>query len=179
MLTLNKIASPDYREQLSQLAANGAFAAATGARYAPEVLWLAVRNKAKTVLDYGSGPGSLRVALVGCGLGVAEFDPGIRGLDAMPEPADIVVCTDVLEHVEPTRLPFVLRHLHELTKIAAFIVIATRPADKRLPDGRNAHLIIDNPRWWYERLCDLDWEVHVHHYALTNTDNAYFILKKR
>ena len=28
------------------------------------------------------------------------------------------------------------------------IIIATSPAKKHLSDGRNAHLIVENPGWW-------------------------------
>ena len=31
----------------------------------------------------------------------------------------------------------------------AFFAISTRPAKKTLPDGRNAHLTVQSPDWWY------------------------------
>jgi hypothetical protein len=31
-------------------------------------------------------------------------------------------------------------------------VIATRPAKKHLPDGRNAHLIVQDSDWWLGQL---------------------------
>jgi hypothetical protein len=34
----------------------------------------------------------------------------------------------------------------------AFLIIATSPAKKFLPDGRNAHLIVETPGWWKERI---------------------------
>jgi len=34
----------------------------------------------------------------------------------------------------------------------AFLVIATRPAAKKLADGRNAHLIVEPASWWLPRL---------------------------
>ena len=39
---------------------------------------------------------------------IKEYDPAIPGKDSLPEPADIVVCSDVLEHIEPNYLLNVL-----------------------------------------------------------------------
>lgn len=159
MITLDKIASPTYRDQLAQLHLETTWGAG-GHVYAPHVCWLAMRFGGKTVLDYGCGQGTLRGGLQGTNLTITEFDPGIRGRDNLPHPADIVAVIDVLEHVEPDRLKHVLHHIHWLTKKAALMVPALRPAEKRLPDGRNAHLIIENARWWFDTLTALPWELH-------------------
>lgn len=177
VLTLDKIASPDYRKQLNQLAAEGKWAG-SGQRYAAEAWLLATNVGAKSILDYGAGPGFLKLALRECPIRVYEFDPGIPGKDAMPKPADVVVCTDVLEHVEPNRLHFVLKHLFDLTDKAGYFVVAVRPADKRLPDGRNAHLIIDTPRWWFDELSKFNWKVRLHHGCVIDPDNAHFVVRK-
>ena len=34
----------------------------------------------------------------------------------------------------------------------AFLIIATSPAKKFLPDGRNAHLIVETPGWWKDKI---------------------------
>jgi hypothetical protein len=52
----------------------------------------------------------------------------------------LVVCGDVLEHVEPEHLDSVFDDLARCTRRLAFLVVATRPARKQLADGRNAHL---------------------------------------
>jgi hypothetical protein len=70
----------------------------------------------------------------------------------LPKPSDILVCTDVLEHIEPTLLDNVLDHIERLTREVALLVISCRPANAVLPDGRNAHLIIETPDWWLEKL---------------------------
>ncbi len=81
-----------------------------------------------------------------------EYDPAIEGKDGRPVFADLVVCTDVLEHIEPDRLDNVLTHLRTLARRAVFVVINTQPSNKTLTDGRNAHLIVEPAVWWYERL---------------------------
>jgi len=114
-----------------------------------------------TILDYGCGKSTLRAALTRLE-GVIhtneknwqDFDPCIPSKDAPPKPADLVVCTDVLEHIEPEFLDAVLDDLQRLTRISLFALIATRPAGKNLPDGRNAHLTVEGPNWWVPKLME-------------------------
>jgi uncharacterized Rossmann fold enzyme len=102
-----------------------------------------------TLLDYGCGKGTFAATAP---WPVAEYDPGIPGKDGEPEPADVVVCTDVLEHIEPEFIDKVIGHIYTLTKKVAFLTIAMRPANAILPDGRNAHLIIEGLDWWKAKL---------------------------
>ena len=108
-----------------------------------------VRDMKGSILDYGCGKGTLKKAL---GWEISEYDPCIPGKDTPPEPHDCVVCTDVLEHIEPEHLDAVLSDLKRLMRRSGFLVIATRPAKKTLPDGRNAHLIVKPPEWWRHKL---------------------------
>lgn len=123
-----------------------------GDRWAATVLEIARRYDAYSVLDYGCGEGSLARALKTAGMACREYDPAIPGKDAPPMFADLVVSTDVLEHVEPERLANTLTHIRQLARKVVFLVIATRPAGKRLPTGGNAHLIIEPPGWWERRV---------------------------
>lgn len=104
---------------------------------------------ATSILDYGCGKQKLQQSL---GFAIRNYDPGIPGLDAAPEPADLVVCTDVLEHVEPECLDAVLDDLKRCTLHTILLTIDTAPANKHLADGRNAHLIIENPAFWITHL---------------------------
>lgn len=101
------------------------------------------------VLDYGCGKGSLAQSL---DFPIKEYDPAIPGKDRDPSPADIVICSDVLEHIEPNLLTNVLGDLARCTLRAGYFVINTGPAKKTLPDGRNAHLIQQNRAWWYRQI---------------------------
>ena len=105
---------------------------------------IAVSIKTRDVLDYGCGKESLKSRLSY----VKGYDPCIPGLDETPAPADFVVCTDVLEHIEPECIEDVLNDIKRVTKRLVFAVIESRPAMKTLPDGRNAHLIQEPPEWW-------------------------------
>ena len=110
--------------------------------------------RGRTVLDYGSGKHGHMKRLLGNDYLVCEYDPCIPGKDAEPFRSSVVVCSDVLEHIEPGILDAVLRHIHEHCIDNAIFVIATTPAVKTLSDGRNAHLIIQSMGWWQRRLFD-------------------------
>lgn len=107
------------------------------------------------VLDYGCGKQTLRAKL---GWDIRGYDPALPGLDAKPEPADIVACTDVLEHIEPAYLDTVIADLRRCTRKVALLVIATQPAIKLLPDGTNPHKIVEPWQWWLPRLVS-NWKM--------------------
>lgn len=105
------------------------------------------------ILDYGCGKETLKSAMEESfpaipGMRVVGYDPGREGFDAEPRQAQVVVCTDVMEHVEPECVDAVLRHLCELTEHVAIIDVALTPAIKHLPDGRNAHICLKSRDWW-------------------------------
>ena len=106
-----------------------------------------------TLLDYGCGQTTLAKRLPPIeGLTVNNYDFAIEEHSQEPEPADIVVCTDVLEHIEPDCLDNVLDHLQELTKKVCYCVIAIQPAAKAFSDGKNVHLSVHSQEWWYPQL---------------------------
>lgn len=104
---------------------------------------------AQSVLDYGCGTGTLAKAAP---FPVQEYDPGIDGKDGAPEPADLIVATDVLEHIEPDRVDAVLAHIHSLCRKGVFFIIATVPSRVTMTDGRNAHLSLHDRKWWIGKL---------------------------
>lgn len=124
--------------------------------YAPFVKQVLELVKAKSLSDYGAGKQNLRKALHD--LGITDFDyrpydPAFPEYGA-PQSGDLVCCIDVLEHIEPDFLDAVLRELAAITKRLGFFSIATGPAKKLLPDGRNAHLIQKPSSWWLPKLCE-------------------------
>lgn len=109
----------------------------------------------KSVLDYGCGQGTLGKAVKEriSGFSFNEYDPAVIGKSSLPvNTYDLVICTDVLEHVEPSKLDNVLDHIEEITEKIAFFVVATRLAILTLADGRNAHLIVKPGAWWLEKI---------------------------
>ena len=147
--------SPEYADQNRQLLAGLVGFGCGGAWHAKAVATFADALYARTILDYGCGCGRLRRALWKAGWHgrVQEYDPGIPDKSDLPaKRSDLVVCVDVLEHVEPDRLSTVLAHLRSLTRRGAYLSIATRPSNKTLPDGRNAHLIVKSAEWWVKHI---------------------------
>lgn len=140
-----------YRALNAELHRSRADYGRRGGRHAPRVLKLLKHFGATTVLDFGCGKGGLAQALPD--IDVREYDPAVTGKDTPPAPADILVCTDVLEHIEPECLDDVLIELQRLTLKVGHLVIATQPdRTKLLPDGRNPHLIVQPAGWWRQRL---------------------------
>ena len=82
------------------------------------------------------------------------YDPGVPEYADPPTPAEMVVCIDVLEHIEPELIDDVLDHLEELTESFLFATVHTQPAGKKLPDGRNAHLIQKPAEWWLPKIME-------------------------
>jgi len=125
-------------------------------KWAPTIAQLIETEQPQTILDYGSGKGNLRLTLsekILEGRSFTEYDPGIDGIDVLPEGKfDIVCCIDVLEHIEPDCLDAVLQSLFDKTERLALITIHTGPAGKTLSDGRNAHLIQKGMKWWMKQL---------------------------
>jgi hypothetical protein len=85
-------------------------------------------------------------------LDVTEYDPAMPGKDSEPSPAHLVVCIDVMEHIEPDCLHYVLTHIQLLGLGGTFFIVDTVLAQKTLADGRNAHLIVEDLPWWHEKL---------------------------
>lgn len=146
--------SENYRDMNRQLHRDKPDYGANGHRYAGMVLEFARVNEAKTILDYGCGKGTLGIALRANDYDVREYDPAIEGKDAPPEPADLVYCGDVAEHIEPEFLVAFLNDLKRVTGKSLILIVATRPAKKFLADGRNAHLIQKPVEWWLPMLTE-------------------------
>lgn len=140
--------TPEYLKQQKKLHEEGAYGF-KGHHYAKQVAALCGYLGTSDVLDYGCGHQTLQKSL---GFPIKQYDPCRPGFDAKPEPADIVVCTDVLEHIEPDCLDEVLDDLQRLVLGVGFFAVDTRPARKFLEDGRNAHLIQEPASWWFPKL---------------------------
>ena len=142
---MSALLTEDYRKQLVQMHVNKASFGKGGSRWAPIVKRLSESLGTAKILDYGCGKGDLNLYFP---YGIDMYDPGIPKYAEMPRPHDIVVCTDVLEHVEPDHIAGVIEHLAVLTRKALVLNVNCQPAQKHLPDGRNAHLTVKPPEWW-------------------------------
>jgi len=138
-----------YRDLNSQLHQENLAYGVGGGRHATIIKKLCDSMKTTSVLDYGCGKGYLAKELP---FPIWEYDPAIPEKSSTPRSADIVVCTDVLEHIEPDLLKFVLADIGRCIKLVGYLTIYIGPSTKCLPDGRNSHLIQRSERWWMKTL---------------------------
>lgn len=133
-------------------------AGAATKQWLPMISELANALSARSILDYGCGKGALAMSL--SHYIVIGYDPAIPGKDMKPDPQDFVVCLDVLEHIEPECLDAVLDDLKRCATKGIFLSVSTRPAVKKLSDGRNAHLIQEDQNWWLPKIMER-WNMRV------------------
>lgn len=119
--------------------------------FAPIVDSVVESNNIKEILDYGAGKCRLKDCLT-VSVKYRAYEPSNPLWDKKPEPAELVCCIDVLEHIEPDCLESVLDDLKRLCLPYGLFTIHTGAAQKILPDGRNAHLIQEDWTWWKEKL---------------------------
>lgn len=154
MIPMEQLITSAYRSEQVALHMSPRGYGQRGRKWADTVANLMVEYRCGSLLDYGCGQGSLVTDLrqrEGMVWRLAEYDPAIPGKDAAPTFADLVVCTDVLEHVEPELLANVLTHLRQLARHAVFVVVSLVETAKVLSDGRNAHLTIQPREWWQQQ----------------------------
>jgi hypothetical protein len=104
-----------------------------------------------TCLDYGCGKGVIlshlnekypNTEFIG-------YDPALPMWSNKPKNTfDMVFSNDVLEHIEPKYITDVLKDINQYANKYIWLRIDTQPARKELSDGRNAHLIIEDQKWW-------------------------------
>jgi len=142
----DKLISEDYRKQYEAVHHSNARYGKGAHRWAGIVRHLVREHGLRDVLDYGCGKQALKASLPE--LDVRGYDPAFSELAHRPEPADLLFCCDVLEHIEPEFLGSVLDELVRLTRSHGFILVSTRLANQILPDGRNAHVnVMSGPAW--------------------------------
>lgn len=144
-----ELISAQYRELNRKLHETNLYYGVGGGKHADAVIKIAKAIDTTSILDYGCGKGYLAKAIP---FPIWEYDPAIPGKDEAPRPADLVICADVLEHIEPDKLAFVLDDLRRCVKKVGYFIIHTGPSSKLLEDGRNSHLIQKPMAWWTKKL---------------------------
>ena len=108
-----------------------------------------------TILDFGCGLSNV-AEQVGEVLGLAayKYDPAISSLSVLPvKNTDIVINTDVLEHLDIDEIEDMLSDIREISPTAIFH-IATNKASAHLPNGENAHATVMSVEEWRGKLSE-------------------------
>lgn len=136
------------------------FRGRTLTRYLPDLFYIVEGSNIQSVLDYGCGKAELwkqhglRTLL---GVKLFLYDPGVVEFQKKPGvPADLVICTDVMEHIPENCVDDVLKDIESFSKKAIFFSISTRKASKFLPNGQNAHVTVKPKEWWMEKINKLN-----------------------
>ena len=119
-------------------------------KYIETIDGLIEKYQCNTILDYGCGkaqfwPTQWHGKIQG-------YDPAYEKFNTEPTNADIVICTDVMEHIPLSEIDNILKHIHSLANKWTFFAIDTKKAKKKFSDGSNCHVTVQPPEWWREKL---------------------------
>ena len=105
------------------------------------------------------------------------YDPGVDIFSTYPnKKMDGIICIDVVEHMPPEDVNNFIEDIFKLAKKFVFIVIACYPAWKNLPDGRNMHLSIKNPREWEGIISKFKFKYpNISPYVICSTSREEFV----
>jgi FkbM family methyltransferase len=151
LIAFNKpeLISPEYIQLNKKLHEDNPMYGMGGSKHADTILKLSKELKTTDILDYGAGKMMLQKSLP---FPIFNYDPCVPEISATPRPADILVCTDVLEHIENDKLNFVLDDIRRCMKKVGYLVISTRKAVKTYANGSNTHSIVQGKDWWQKKL---------------------------
>lgn len=147
------IINQEYKDQLAAMHSQGRFR--RGSKILSTINPFLKQYQPTTILDFGCGHGALMHIIMEAhpDTMVDGYDPGSATHNTMPSQSfDCVVSADVFEHIEPEHLDQTLTMIGQKMQRVGWFRIACYPAKKTLPDGRNAHLIVELPEWWRAKL---------------------------
>jgi cyclopropane fatty-acyl-phospholipid synthase-like methyltransferase len=156
--------SQDYQRQMQELHNKGKFN--NGADQFDLVETFIKEYNPTNLIDFGCGKGALIATIKEHypSIDVFGYDPGNEEFNHMPNRTfDTIISTDAIEHIEPEYLVNSLKIMSDKMERCGFFRIACHPAKKVLPDGRNCHLIVEEPTWWREQILkhmnvDIVWD---------------------
>lgn len=139
----------------------------TGGKYAGDTVFNLLQEfpEIETILDYGCGDGTLKKWVEDKGITDKKwtlYDPGVEEHKELPTGKfDLVITTDVLEHVEEIMLNKVLDNLRDLTGRFLYSEIACYFSGVTFGDGpyagQDLHINMKCPDVWFKRLSHRDF----------------------
>lgn len=150
----------EYRRMHQQ----GTFSGGSLEIHLSEIKQLIKEYDIHSLLDYGCGKAKChKKKLVEK---TTLYDPYCEPYSSKPEGTfDMVICTDVMEHVPEEDVGKVLAELLNYTDKVLYLSIATYPASKKFSNGNNVHLTIKPKEWWEKMLSNGKGIKIVRHYT--------------
>lgn len=151
-------------------------------RYFEEMVEFLNSNACLSVLDFGCGKGVLKEELSKLGFICGGYDPAIKEFSAFPSSNyDAVISTDVFEHLDKNNIHEEFDLIKSVDPKYLYFNIATNKAGQTLPNGLNAHTIIENGDWWEQTILDNFNEYNIHDKFTQKTGAASVVisLKKK
>jgi hypothetical protein len=147
------VITDQYKDQLKLMADKNTFKGKSN--FYDEIKQFISERDPSSILDFGCAQGNL-IELIKkdfSNILIDGYDPGVAKFSIAPtQQYDCLVSNDVLEHIEPAHLDETLRKIDDYFTKSAWLIIACYPAKKHLPDRRNAHLIVNTPAWWIDKI---------------------------
>lgn len=154
-----------YETACSRIDGTSSYTGSTLAEYALEIKKVISLFDAKEALDYGAGKSiyyngvhdpitiektnqKVDNLLEYWGLHKVDLFEPARKIDKESRKYDLVLSTDVLEHIYIADVPWVVREIFEHADKCVFATISCRFALAKLPNGQQAHITMRSPHWW-------------------------------
>lgn len=113
-----------------------------------------IRLNPKSVLDFGCGRSGLAWRFWNDGKrSIHQYDPAIPKFKEEPPECDLVLCTDVMEHILMRDVDRIFEEIKRKSKKVIF-TISMKPARRKLFDGRNAHVTLLTKTEWIRWIKD-------------------------
>jgi SAM-dependent methyltransferase len=136
------------------------------AEYKHNIYEIIKNNNIKTILDYGCGKAKFHSILFNnkkipgspLGIDITKYDPAIAQYANKPTGTyDLVLCIDVMEHVQEDKVDEVLKDIFQLFSNRSIFNNYLLSCNCRYYlNGKNAHYTIKEPDWWKEKLKPYD-----------------------
>ena len=149
-----------------QYSADKAFNGISTIGYAKLIKDIINKNEINSMLDYGCGKGfyyensfeingeQFKPLKDYLDIEIDLYDPCYEKYSTIDENKmfDLVISLDVLEHIPKEDIDWVLDRIIGKAKKYVFLNIACYSAIALLPNGDNAHININNHKWWFEKI---------------------------
>ena len=110
----------------------------------------------KNILDHGCGQGGLVTTINEDPSITARaygYDPAVEAFSKLPKHNfDIITSIDVLEHIGRDYINETIAEIKKINSGFFFFCIDLIPAKKKLPDRRNAHVLLAPSDWWAQQI---------------------------